>query len=325
MRAMMAWTAWVTLLVALTHGSAFHIRDDFDTRSDRWLWIEEGAGARIAVGGGICTLQVRDPAVGGYCNAELVNKEGERYRYGSLEVRCRTSGMRPGSRGWGWWDRHKHQLITDFDVAWVMQSKDYSDNASTNWLDWGHCAGAMDRRLWWDVSAVVDPRRWHTYRIDWTPASISLFIDDVLFRSTSDQVPDAPMSIDIWVDNQPVGRSGPTFQYYGWSGTSRVLVDYVEMSAQRVRAGKQGKQRMHRGGAETITVVDAHGRAHELALPRGFGRGTCEGYTVDGRRLFVDRPIASGHTLYLERPTAGVVVLRFRSSSVHETVRLALP
>lgn len=292
------------VLAVSAQASAYHVRDDFDHRSDRWLWIEEGGGARIAVGGGLCTLRLTDPPAERYCNAEIVNRNDERYLYGSLEVRCRATRMRPGSRGWGWWDRNKLELVEDFDVAWVMQSADYSDNEGTNWLRWGHCAGTMRDRTWRDLAEEIDPREWHVYRLEWTPAFISLSIDGVLLHRSSEQVPDEPMSLDIWVDNQPVGSYGPTFLYHTWQGTSELLVDYVEIRGSRLRAGGRrgsGGRRRNRG---TITLVGLGARKAMVAVPRGFS-GKCRGYSLAGRLLFSRERVRSGDVVHLPAVVPG--------------------
>lgn len=225
-------TLWIgALIVWCCSGTpgAYHLRDDFGSRQDHWLWIEDGRGSRLAAGQGLCTLELASPDSQLYCNAELVNR-GEQYMlHGTLVIRCKGTPMLPGSRGWGWWDRNKLEVLSDFDVAWVMESRDHTPDPRTNWLSWGHNAGSVQEKVAWDLAGAVDPEVWHTYRMEWSASSVSLYVDNVLLHESSQSVPDSEMSFDIWIDNQPVGFFGPTFRYEAWEDTSRLVVDYVEL------------------------------------------------------------------------------------------------
>ncbi|MBD3317128.1 MAG: family 16 glycosylhydrolase [Chitinivibrionales bacterium] len=328
MKRMIAYGSALMMLALSQLVPAFHIRDDFDYKSDHWLWIEDGDGSSISVGDGICTLRLENPVVGRYCNAELVNRDEERYRFGVMVVRCKASGMRPGSRGWGWWDRNKLEIYSDFDVAWVMQSDDYSNEKGTNWFRWGHCAGAMEERVSWSLVQAVDPQEWHTYRLEWTPEFVSLTIDDSLFSKSVNQVPDNVMSLDIWVDNQPVGEYGPTFLYYGWEGMSWVLVDYVEVWGGEAAIAENQQVSDHakpEASAGSITVIGIQGRRRTVTLPRGFVKGVCSGFTIDGRRLFRHEGVRAGETIVLGNKAAqGVSILHFSAANVMAVVRMAM-
>lgn len=212
----------------------FHKRDDFQTKRSDWIWITYGPGSSIGVSNGCAYLNLTNPVGSEYCNTELVSRDAEHQSYGTLQTRLRTTAMFNGSRGWGWWDRRKDQVLTDFDVAWVMQSKD-GGNPLNDWFRWGHCNGPITNLQWWGMPEAFDPTQWHTYRMDWSPSGAKLYIDGALFKDSPNAVPNNPMSLDIWVDNGYLtymmqGALIPAGQSF--AGTSSIQVDYVEMYSQ---------------------------------------------------------------------------------------------
>jgi hypothetical protein len=227
--------AFFILLIFLFSSSTFggyFKRDDFKKKKDTWVWITDGQGSRFDIANGCCLFELKNTNTG-YCNTELVNKAGEYQKYGTIVVRLKTSQMQWGTRGWGWWDRNKSEVLTDFDVNWVMQSKNKDNLPFTNWFKWGNCNGALTNLKTFGLPAAFDPTAWHTYKMEWDAAGTKLYVDDALYQSSAESVPNDSMSLDIWIDNGDYSsadvatRANPAG--VAWQETSQIIVDFVDM------------------------------------------------------------------------------------------------
>jgi len=88
----------------------------------------------------------------------------------------------------------------------------------------------MVRRLVKQDTALMahDPTQWHRYGLEWTAEQVHLWVDDCLVLE-SDCVPQAPLGLVLWLDNQyaalpPDGRLG-----YGTLGNPACWIEIKDL------------------------------------------------------------------------------------------------
>ena len=208
-------------------------RDDFNRRHDWWQYHRDGSAAgdaqAIVNGKGYLRIRLKNPVSDKECNvgiSDFQNIYGKRFSYLSMEARVRLlTPMQPGSRGWGFWKSRKK--AKSHTLAWFMQQKDPQE-PKLSWSMVGTIAGKQRRVTVWPVDTA-----WHVYRIerDLALRRTRYWIDDSLVLETPGLAPGERLSFHLWIDNQVYSRRG--VKRTGWSGSSALVADYVQISTQR--------------------------------------------------------------------------------------------
>ncbi len=208
-------------------------RDDFNGVRSWWQYHRDGSAARdvraIRTGHGYLQLRLLNPTSAEECNvgiSDFQNIYGKRFKYLSMEARVRLlTPMKPGSRGWGFWRSRKK--AKSHTLAWFMQQKD-AERPQLSWSMVGTIVGKQRQVKTWPTDTC-----WHVYRIerDLALRRTRYWIDDSLFLETPGLAPSDRLSFHLWIDNQVYSRQGVARK--SWTGSSAMVVDYVQISTQR--------------------------------------------------------------------------------------------
>ena len=199
------------------------LKDDFPGFSEVTDWDDHwttGVGKIIYDSStpGFVRLLLDGPGIGGiYHNAEKEHY-GETvggFLYCDLDIRCRNSNNNGwdapgapyspdptygfGSRGWGFWN--KQQSLSGANIIWFTSISPESESQVRGTRVWIICDGTVV--LMQDLN--IDLTQWHTYRIQWRPDYIGIFIDnmgspiaEVIGRN---KIPNSKLTFTVWVDN----------------------------------------------------------------------------------------------------------------------------
>jgi Secretion system C-terminal sorting domain len=212
------------------HAQLFR-QDDFQYKNDYWYWRSDGNQAIPKVEKGLLQLELKDAVDSLYCNTEISDST-EPYQPGTqLRIRLKSSSIHHGSRGWGFWDHGDElELITDYDVAWIMQQGSPTLDSNFNWFLFGVDSDLLTNRKTLNLQDIVDETIWHTYKIVWNSDQVLFYIDNNFHFETLESIPDDGMRMDIWIDNRVISLANPTDQEKYNVAKSEIFVDFIEIS-----------------------------------------------------------------------------------------------
>ena len=240
----------VFLLTTLSMNAQSIRRDDFKFKSNYWYWRADGNQSVPTVDNGLLHLKLENAVDTGYCNTEIYDPN-EPYSPGThLRIRLKGSPQHIGSRGWGFWDGSLSSVMTDYDVAWVMQQKGVLTDPEYNWFLFGVDGDSVIDRSTIELSNLINETNWNTYHIVWRSDSTFLYINDSEIFVATNSLPDENMRVDLWIDNRVINIDAPLlFQNYNSTG-SELFVDYIELY------GENGPS-IQRENLESIVLWDS--------------------------------------------------------------------
>ena len=207
------------------------MNDDFQKVEDHWFWRADGNQHIPIVEDGLLKLNLKNAIASEYCNTEIYNPS-EPYSSGTqARIRLKASEIHTGSRGWGFWDGDLDlSVLLDFDVAWVMQQASDNSSSNYNWFLFGVDGDKLENRKTIDLNPILNENIWHTYKIIWDENFVSFSVDDALLFTSTENLPDQNMRLDIWIDNRVINISNPSEFWNNNVDNSEMYVDFVEIS-----------------------------------------------------------------------------------------------
>ena len=203
--------------------------DDFKFKSDYWFFRKDGNQSIPTVNNGLLHLKLENAVQSQYCNTEIYDPN-EPYTPGThLRIRLKGSPQHIGSRGWGFWDGSLSSVLTDYDVAWIMQQKGIQNTAAYNWFLFGVDGNSVYNRSTIELSNLVDETNWNTYHIVWRSDSTFLYINDSEIFVATTHLPDENMRVDLWIDNRVINIDSPWVFQNNNSAGSELFVDFIEL------------------------------------------------------------------------------------------------
>ena len=206
-------------------------RDDFQDKKTWWDW-----GARCtsspSVHDGLAFLVQNQGYSNQDCGTYLWDEENI-YQYYTANIRVKTlTPMRPGTRGWGFWDYDPlmgpyEQVDTDF--SWFMQQYDPFDSYQSWWLG-GTKNGETLEFSFTSLDPFVDIEKWHTYKIERRADYVALYVDGVIVHFSDSALPEGLQSFHLWIDNfiYPFDPYSP-ITYRNINDPSSLIVDFIEI------------------------------------------------------------------------------------------------
>ena len=206
-------------------------RDDFQDQKSWWDWGST-CTSFPSVFDGVAYLILESADSNRDCGTYLWDGENI-YEYYTANIRVKTlTPMRPGTRGWGFWDYHPpmgpNETI-DADVSWFMQQYDPFNSSQTWWLAFTRNGETWDRNAS-SLDSIVDSEEWHTYTIERREDYVAFSVDGILFHVSDSALPEGLQSFHLWVDNF-IYAFDPTLPitYRGFSNPSSLVVDFIEI------------------------------------------------------------------------------------------------
>jgi len=208
-----------------------------------------GSVAYFATNPGFARLLIDGPGAGGtYHNSEKKHygTASNGFLYCDFEVRLRNSNNNGwdapgapgvpdpayglGSRGWGLWNNQ--MLLSGSYVIWFTSISPESDTAFRGTRIWIINDGTPV--LLQDLG--IDLTQWHTYRVQWRPDYIGVFIDDMIKPIAEvvdpNDIPDESLSFTMWTDNYYFSGDldNPLISYLSVPDIAQYIdVDYVKI------------------------------------------------------------------------------------------------
>ncbi len=207
------------------------LNDDFKNAEKHWYWRADGNQSIPIVENGLLKLKLQNAIDSEYCNTEIYNPT-EPYAPGTeLRIRLKASKIHQGSRGWGFWDGDLQiSSLNDFDVAWVMQQGSKKNSPNYNWFQFGVGGKHHNNLSYINLHNILNENTWHTYKIVWANDKVTFSVDDVLLFTSTKNLPDQKMRVDIWIDNRVLNRHNPLDLWNNNTSNSEMFVDFVEVS-----------------------------------------------------------------------------------------------
>lgn len=218
------------IILANTIDAQLILQDDFQIKNNYWYWRSDGNQSKPIVHDGLLHLKLESTVDTQYCNTEIYDPT-EPYGPGTqVRVRLKCSDIHYGSRGWGFWDGSLFELLTDFDVAWIMQQGSNTTDPLYNWFMAGIDGNSLANRQSYDLNGIVNETTWHTYKIIWDVDKVQFYFDEKFLYETSEHLPDENMRMDVWIDNRVINLYNPLDQWHSVVESSELFVDYIEIS-----------------------------------------------------------------------------------------------
>lgn len=249
-------TVWLLLAVVSSCSMAeMLIEEHFSGFANNTDWIYN-----MISGVGSVTFEAESPGYAHYLlegpgssasyhNAELYQKIDRTPPYCDFEVRLRNSnncgfdapgwpsepdplyGM--GSRGWGLWNFSTDPAATPINVIWFYCLSPESDEAFRGRGLWIIRNNTIVLRQ----ELEIDLTQWHTYRVQWRPDYIGVFIDNmetpVAEITDPGQIPDVAMTYTTWIDNYILTGTGINDMETSWLPVPDleqfIDVDYIKV------------------------------------------------------------------------------------------------
>jgi len=206
-------------------------RDDFAGKKTWWEFHQDGTAKQdrtaIVFRSGYLILSLNNPLADRECNvgfSERQNIYGKSVKKLVVETRIKVlNSMRPGSRGWGFWKAARNGVADN--LAWFMQQL-LPGNAKLSWQRVGSIT--PNQKEFGNFS--INDQNWHTYKIirDLKAKTTLFYVDRRQIFSTPKVSPKGKMSFHLWVDNQVYSQKRG-IQPQGWKGSSRMVIDYVQI------------------------------------------------------------------------------------------------
>jgi len=177
-------------------------RDDFQ---DQKLWWNMGSSHTLppSIFNGVVYLELNSAYDSIHCETYLWDGENNYQNY-TATMRIKTlTPMRPGTRGWGFWDFDGDMGLNetiDARISWFMQQYDPYNSSQTWWLA-GTRNGRNEGFNYSDLNSIIDNGEWHTYKIIRETDFVAFYVDENLVHLSETAVPDEPQSFHLWIDN----------------------------------------------------------------------------------------------------------------------------
>ena len=221
------------LLIQLIFVSSFSQtllrRDDFLNVKTYWLWQHTGTALPPILGKGYVSVNLINPNSQQYCNTELMDPTNQ-FSYSNIRMRVKAGGpKKPGSWGWGYWHTEGIPGQILFDFAWFFEQKDI--NAQSPLTFWRGMVGQKNGIIpgvFVDLDTLVDQTQWHTYKVEWYPTIVNLWVDSIEVLSTTNTIPQSLMAFHFWVDNRIYDLQGSA-SLASWSSENELMMDFVEI------------------------------------------------------------------------------------------------
>jgi hypothetical protein len=149
-------------------------------------------------------LELKQTSAGATCGGWM-NKFGQRYGYWEVKMRVYTTSASSGS------EPHPVLILWPSDGQWTSELDFFETNIGTPATGYLHCTGDPNSKCYTLPANSVDYSQWHVYGIQWTPTSMTGYIDGMKWWSTTNISP-----------FEPLGDSNLTFQLDNVSGSTPV-------------------------------------------------------------------------------------------------------
>ena len=208
-------------------------RDDFQDRKSWWFWYSLCTDSPY-VHDGVLQLYLPSAYSDRECGSGIGASGSQDNIFGNYTAKMRIRAltpMRPGTRGWGFWDYQPPWPgnLSYSDINWFMRQYDPSDVSQTWWLSIAR-NGSSGTINYVNLQPLVEETNWHIYRIERRPDHVSFYVDDVLVHYSDTIVPEGLQSLHIWIDNfiYPFNPNIP-FTHRGFTDPHSLVVDFVEI------------------------------------------------------------------------------------------------
>lgn len=125
------------------------------------------------------------------------------YRYYTMEAKIKVTGIKGGSRGWGFWNTVPQ--LKDLIIIWFMHQDGILEDGSPYPLN-GFYAQVINGTNKPVIQKLPNlDEKWHIYKIVWTSQKIEMYIDSKKVFSLGDNIPNGQTALHVWVDNAVFG------------------------------------------------------------------------------------------------------------------------
>lgn len=167
--------------------------DEFDgnaVNTNNWSFETGGGGwgnnekqfyqaENATVSGGNLVITARKQSVGGlpYTSARLISRGKREFKYGRFEARIKLP------QGQGQWPAFWMLGANIGTNPWPKCGEiDIMENTNTSNTVLGTMHWFSNQYTYYGGNTTTTPTNYHVYRVDWTPASITWFVDNVQFH-----------------------------------------------------------------------------------------------------------------------------------------------